>query len=318
MFSSTLCDWLLQYFEYSDPVIPKSSAQIKDSSALSDKYTPEQITVWRARGPLFARALILLGTIFELLQDSVRAEFLYRRAFAIFQAEGKASPTSGEGLFFALRICRTQIRRKRFGQAALFFASAVGDLFAARRKETAAATEEAAAFATFTFVEPASALLSDSELVECFAALESQFKDKSHVRAWILFKELELLFDRLLVQKGKAKLLEAEALALSLGERDLLLQIRHKKLFVRFEQMYSNQIDWLRDVLEHGLLLGSDDALTSWQDGFGSNVLKVAQLMLDGPLRDVALSISGYGERCVTIPLSFLFSPFGSSVAKID
>ena len=156
--------------------------------------------------------------------------------------------------------------------------NAVDDLLAARRKDTAAATEGGAAFAIFTFVEPAFASLSDSDLLQCFTALENQFKEKPQARSWILFKESDILFDRLLVQKGKSKLLEAEALAATISELDPLLQIRNQKLFARSEQMYSNQIDWLRDVLEHGLLLGSDDALTSWQDAFGRNVLKIAEL----------------------------------------
>jgi hypothetical protein len=306
MLSATLCDWLLHYFEYSDPVIPRSSVQIKNSIALSDKYTAEQVSAWEARGPLFARALVLLGMIFELLQSPVRAEFLYRKGLAIFQATGGATPGSGEGLFFALRICRTQIKQKRFPQAASYFASATQDLFAARIKETPTATEAAAAFVAFTFIEPAMQSLSDSELVECFAALERKFNSKPHVRAWMLFREVELLFDHFLVQKGKSKLLEAEGLAVDYAEPELLLQIRHKKLFVWFEQMYSHQINWLRDVLEEALRLGSDGSLASGQETLGKNVLIIAQRMAKGPLRDVALKISQYGERWRQSP--FIFS----------
>jgi hypothetical protein len=304
--SATLCDWLLQYFEYSDPVIPKSSAQIRDSSALSDKYTDAQVADWKARGPLFTRALLLLGTLFELLQKPVRAEFFYRKALFIFQAEAKGSPGSDREWFFALRICRTQIRRKRFAEAASFFASAVADLFAIRRSETPATNEAGAAFAAFTFIEPALISLSDTELGEYFAALDGLFKDKSQVRSWILFRELELLFDRLLVQKGKSKLLEAEALAAGISEQDLLLQIRHKKLFIRFDQMYSNQIEWLRDVLEHGLFLASNDSLAPSRESFGKNILIITERIQNGPMHAVALKISAYGERWKQNP--FLFS----------
>jgi hypothetical protein len=53
-------------------------------------------------------------------------------------------------------------------------------------------------------------------------------------------------------------MLEAAALALTHGQRDLLLSIRHKKLFIRSQEMYADQMDWLADVLEAAALLASD------------------------------------------------------------
>jgi hypothetical protein len=304
--SATLCDWLLQYFEYSDPVIPPSSVQIRDSSALSERYTEEQVANWKARGPLLVRALLLLGTLFELLQKPLRAEFFFRNALAIFQAETAASLGSDREWFFTLRICRTQIRRKRFAEGASFFASAVADLFASRRSETPATVEANAAFAAFTFIEPALVSLSDPELGECFAALESHFRDKPQVRAWMLFRESELLFDRFLVQTAKSRFLQAETLAADHADQELMLTIRHKKLFVRFEQMYSNQIHWVRDVLEHALFLVSNDSLAASHESFGKNIFIISERIQNGPMHAVALKISDYGQRWSQNP--FLFS----------
>jgi tetratricopeptide (TPR) repeat protein len=306
LLSATLCDWLLQFFEYSDPVVPKSSVQIRDSSALSEKYTDEQIAVWKAGAPLFARASILLGILFELLQKPPRAEFFYRKALALTQAQPTASPGPGGGWYFALRICRTQILRRRFPEAATSFVAAVADFFASRRSETTTATEAGAAFAAFTFIEPALAPLSDAELGEFFAALDGHFKDKPQVRAWILFRQSEVLFERLLVQAAKPRLLEAEILAADHPDYETLLTIRHKKLFLRFDQVYANQVHWVQDVLEHGLLLATNDSLAPSREAFGKNVFALSDRIQNGPMRAAALKISAYGERWKQNP--FLYS----------
>jgi tetratricopeptide (TPR) repeat protein len=303
--SVTICDWLLQYFQYSDPVIPQSTAQIRDSSVLSDKPTVDQANAWSARGPLFARALVLLGVIFELLQDIVRAEYFYRAARTVFQTDGQAIPGSGEGLFFALRICRIQIKRKMFSQASVSFAGAVEDFLIAKRNETAEANPGASAFAVFTFLEPILTSLSDSELIQCFAAIENQAEP--HIRAWLLLRECNLLFDRLFVQKGKSKLLDAEALATTHARHDLLLLVLHEKLFVRFQEMYSNQADWLQDVLETGMLLARDDTRAPSCGSFGRNISIIATKSRTGPMHAIGIKISEYGQRWHQNPFLFSF-----------
>ncbi len=147
--------------------------------------------------------------------------------------------------------------------------------------------------------------LSDSEVVECFSAVENQFKDIPEVRAWMLFRECEVLFGRLLVQRAKSRLLEAEALAETQGERDLLLSIRHKKLFVRFEEMYSNQAMWIRDIVDEGLRLASDDTLASTRDSFGKNISIITNRILRGPMNEVGLKIFGFRERWHQNPFVF-------------
>jgi hypothetical protein len=306
LLSASLCDWLLQYFDYSDPVVPKSSVQIRDSSALSERYSDEQIAEWKARGPLFARASILLGILFELLQKPVRAEFFYRKALAIAQAQPTLSLGPGGGLYFALRICRTQILRKRFPDAATSFITAVGDFFATRRSDTPTATEAGASFAAFSFIEAALASLSDIELADFFSTLDSRFKDKPQVRAWILFRESEILFERLLVQAAKPRFLDAESLAADHADYEILLTVRHKKLFLRFDQIYANQVHWVQDVLEHGLLLATTERLAPSREVFGKNVFALSDRIQSGPMQATALKIRAYGERWKQNP--FLFS----------
>jgi hypothetical protein len=297
MLSATASDWLLHYFEYSDPIIPKSSAQIRDSAALSERATEAETTAWRGRGPLFVRPLILLGAVFELLGKLGRSSSCYEKAREIFQTAEPARLASGAELFLTTRICRMQIRRKLFQPAAASFAKAVEEVLATKRRGAPEAAPGGAAFAVLSFVEPALESLSDTELMDWFGALDTQFRGEAEVRAWLLYRESELLFDRLLVQKGKPRLLEAEALALTHGQRDLLLSIRHKKLFTRFQEMYGNQIDGLLDVLEAGLLLASDNTLSPTRDAFGQNVFIAADQIARGSMQAVAARISGYGER---------------------
>ena len=295
--SATLSDWLLHHFEYSDPIIPKSTAQIRDSASLSEVATERQITAWKERGPLFVRPLILLGAVFELLGKFGRSTLCYEKARMICQTAEPTRLTPGAELFLTTRICRMQIRRKLFPKAAASFAKAVEEVLAAKRRDAPEAAPGGVAFAVLSFVEPVLGSLSDTELLNWFGALDTEFRGEVEVRAWLLFRESELLFDRLLVQKGKPRLLEAEALALAHGQRDLLLSIRHKKLFTRFQEMYGNQIDWLLDVLEAGLLLASDHTASPMRDGFGRNVLIAANQIARGPMQSVAARISRYGER---------------------
>ncbi len=79
-----------------------------------------------------------------------------------------------------------------------------------------------------------------------------------------------------------------------------------KSQFIRFDQMYSNQIHWLRDVLEHGLFLASNDSLSPSRDSFGRNIFVISERIQNGPMHAVARKISAYGERWNQSP--FLFS----------
>ena len=75
------------------------------------------------------------------------------------------------------------------------------------------------------------------------------------------------------------------------------MTIRHKKLFLRFDQMYSNQIHWVRDVLEHGLYLASSDSLSPSRESFAKNVFILSERIRNGLMQATALKISAYGER---------------------
>jgi tetratricopeptide (TPR) repeat protein len=309
MMSATLADWLLQYFEYSDPIIPKSSAKIRDSSALSDKISEEEVRVWNERGHLFVRASLLLGAVFEMLGKLGRSAASYAKAREILQTTGPASQASGVGLFLTARISRVEIRRGAFARAAASFARAVEEISFAKRAETPGADLGSAAFALFGFLEPALASSSDTELIQFFVALETQFIGAPEVRAWLLLKESELLFDRFLVQKGKLTLLGAESLALAHTQGDLLVLIRYKKLFGRFQEMYANQISWLNDALEAGLMLASDHSFAGHRESFGKNIFIIARQLSTGPMQTVSTKISGYGERWTENP--FIFSLLG-------
>jgi hypothetical protein len=122
------------------------------------------------------------------------------------------------------------------------------------------------------------------------------------------------MFERLLVQAAKPRLLEAETLAGNESDQEIVLTIRHKKLFLRFDQMYSNQVHWVRDALEHGLYLASNDSLASKRESFGKNVFILSNRIEGGPMHTTATKISSYGERWNQNP--FLFSLLALFIAS--
>jgi hypothetical protein len=200
-------------------------------------------------------------------------------------------------LFLSLRISRIQLKRKRIVAGAESFVRGVNELFDLSTLKVSGATLGGSVFASLPFAEPALSCLSDAEFSEFFNLIESRLQTAPQARAWLLFREGDLLFDRMLVQKGKSKLAQAEGLATDCGAHDLLFAILHKKLFSRSEQTYSTQIDWMRDVFHAGLLVANTASLASNRDSLGNNVYAVTTRSRNGPMKDVGQTIGGFGER---------------------
>ena len=107
----------------------------------------------------------------------------------------------------------------------------------------------------------------------------------------IAFQESEILFDRLAVQAGKRRLLEAINLARSSPEYGLLWLLVQQKLFVRQQQIYRHQEDWLRDALDFTMELASDNNLTAYQRPFADSLAQIVGTATQGPFLLIASTL---------------------------
>jgi hypothetical protein len=106
----------------------------------------------------------------------------------------------------------------------------------------------------------------------------------------------------MLVQKAKPRLLEWEALATNLEDWSLLWPILHMKLFSRIQEMYRNQLDWIRDAIAVSLFLIERGQPSEKRDTFGDSVLRVTERFM----KAVAESIAKFEARWCSN--RFLFS----------
>jgi tetratricopeptide (TPR) repeat protein len=295
--SAIVSGWVLQHFKYSDPGLPKATVSIRDSSALSEQPSPEQMDAWKSSGPAFTRGLMLVGTLFELLGEYRRSENIYHRAIETYRCSDKnLNRPAGSEHAFQLRVARVQVRRHNVCQAAETFRLAAEGLFELRNQDVPGSSIGASVFATATIVEPCLESCSDSEVMEFFGEVEKQFAAQSGARAWLLFKQSEILFGRLMVQVARRTLLDAEAAARSSDECQLLWSILYSELFSHIDQMYRNQFAWITDALETGLTLSNDERLAAQRSQFGDAVFRLTSRIV-APMGDIGNAITKFGDR---------------------
>ena len=117
--STSVAGWVLYHVNYSDPISPRNEVYIRDSAALSEPLTADQIKDWRASDPTRTKGLQCVATLFELLGDLRRAEFLFRTAIAAID-ESRAGDISGLRIahVYLMRLARIQIKRAKLPEAA--------------------------------------------------------------------------------------------------------------------------------------------------------------------------------------------------------
>lgn len=120
LLATTVAGWVLGHFEYSDRGIPESDTKhIRDSSALSEMVAEDQLARWRDADPFKTRCLVMTATLFELLEDFRRSEFLYRRAVQVVLGADQSVKLYLETAYvYLLRLARLHIRLGRLEDAA--------------------------------------------------------------------------------------------------------------------------------------------------------------------------------------------------------
>ena len=290
--------WVLSRLDYSDPAIPRNDVPISESSTLSNEFAPEQVDALRQTDPFITKGIILVATVFELLDephDLRRSEFLFRQALGAVENAGDNHPHYLDASYILrLRIARLEIRRGRFSEAANSFKTALAGFGARMRRDKPDLVSDAPAVETLlNWVEPSVKGCTDAEVSRLFLSICGQFRDNPGVRAWVHYRESKIFFERYLVQAAKRGLLEAERLALEVGDKLLIARIIFDKLFNRVEQFYPfNRNAWLVDALGAAAVLASDEVYDDVCDSFANNVRTIPSHQMGPPFDELNTVVS--------------------------
>ena len=288
--------WVIQHFSYSDPAIPKISVEIRDSSALSEPVSAEQLKAWRNQDPFGTRRIVLVATLFELLEDWRRSEFLYAKAVNILRrSDAIAKSFRAAAYVYLLRLARVHIRRKKLAQAAIELKEAFEHLMVdAAAQGRAVAGRGAGLYAQLLTIDPAIQTCSDGDVMSLFGLIAGHFGAEAGVLAWARYRESEILFGRLAVQAAKRRLHDAMQLAQSSSQPELYWLCVKQRLFQYAQQIYTRQIDWLQDALGVAVTLASDQQMAGYRQAFGELVDNLSRMATEGPLAQIASRIDRF------------------------
>jgi len=265
--------WVLQHLEFSDALIFRPQMTIRDSDALSDSVSPKALEEWRKADPLRIKTTCLIAATFELIGELRRSENLLMRALKVSEkAESQNSEAPPGSIFLCAKLGRIQINCGRMTEAAGSVMKAINLSLQSSGIKASIVTWQ-----LWELIKPGVRWPADEDVSLFFSSLAAGFKTDFAVQAWVRYLECGILFDRLVIQKAKRRLLEAEQFAESASDKHLLASIRNEKLFVRIESMFSSQTDWLTEALKTANYLATEAELQEAKGAFGQNVDTVAR-----------------------------------------
>lgn len=287
LLSGTVAAWVLQHVDHSDPLIRKVEVQIRDSSALSDKPTPEQFRILGEQDPSRAQGWGLVAMLFDVLDELRRSEFFYKRAVGLLSQPSGPSEGRGEAAYLS-RVAGVQIRQGKLAEAACTFGSVVDCLVrSAQLSDAERAKPGPAAYALLTTLTKSITGCSDNDLMRLFELLGQQFVGDVGVRAWLAYRQSQILFERLAAQAAKRRLAEAEQLAREASENDLYWNVVDYTLFILGGQLYSRWTDWLHDALDVALVIATESNYAGYRQSFGEEVCDLSKVNTARPFPQI-------------------------------
>jgi hypothetical protein len=234
-----------------DELTAPQDVGFRDISALSESVPDEFLQEWRQSDKAKVKALIHISAIFEL-------EKLYGRALGLLEKVKRTldALTSEASLRFVLasKTARLHLLLEHSLDAANDTREFID--YEIREKK---APIELAGLLSCTLLGAALPGTTDKTFQEFAESLAQQCMMWPQTRPGILFWYAKGLLDRLLVQKGRAVMRDAEEAAQNSGAYQILVMILQERLFVRIPQFYPvfRQPEWITDVIASVLTLGS-------------------------------------------------------------
>ena len=291
--STSVAGWVLYHIDYSDPTIPRTEVHIRDSAALSERPSADQLKEWRMGDPTRTKGTLCVATLFELLGDFRRAEYVYRTAIVAANASCTGDIAGlGVASVCLVRLARIQIRRAKFPEAASTL-KAAHECVLQVRMNGAPTTEKrgGSAYALLWALDLGFQGCSDSDIFSIFELVEKQWRGDEEVQAYLNCREGEILFNRQLIQSGRRRFAEAENLANSANCPVLYRKILEEKLFRNPQKFYSDPLNWLRAALDFALSLAIDEVHKDYQNSFAEEVRKLSGAQTVPPFTCIADSI---------------------------
>ena len=290
LLSGHVAGWVIQHFSYSDPATPKFDVKIRDSVALSEPLSVDQLRAWRDLDPFSTRRIVLVATQFELLKDWRRSEFLYQKAMTILRrSEVSAKSYRAAAYVYMFRLARIHIWRGKLALAATELKEGFEHVMLdAAAQGTAVAGRGAGLYAQLLMIDPAVQTCSDGDVMSLFGLIAGHFAAEAGVLAWARYRESEILFGRLAVQAAKRRLHDAMQLAQSSSQPELYWLCVKRRLFQCAQQIHTGQIDWLQDALGVAVTLASDQEMAGYRQAFGELVYNLSRVAAEGPFAQAA------------------------------
>ena len=194
LLAATVAGWVLGHFEYSDRGIPESDTKhIRDSSALSETISEDQLARWRDADPFRTRCLVMTATLFELLEDFRRSEYLYRKASQVVLGADKSVKLHLETAHvYILRLARVHIRLGRLEDAAREIKEATSYAVSARGRDEQDLNRSGSIYALLMMVDNPVRTCDDEDLTRFFDLLSSEYDGEPRCQGWIRLRESEL------------------------------------------------------------------------------------------------------------------------------
>ena len=272
--AATMSGWVLAHMSYSDSMIPKSVTQLRDSNALSESISPEDLNKWRAADPFKTRATVFTATLFELLEHWQRSGHYFRRAIAdVLKSSPSADLYHETAFIYLARLARVYLKARKFVDASSAFRQSLDHVIRSRAFEKPQVEGSGPqAYSLLRMADSPLASCSDDEVARFFELLDAELEPDTSARAGICLRESEVLFERLAVQRAKERLQSGIELASKTTDYQLYWELLRNKHFIRAYQIYGRQEDWVRDALDLVAVLAGSANLEPFRQKFAEAV----------------------------------------------
>jgi Cap4 dsDNA endonuclease len=260
-----LANWIIgQIAPPEDLLTPQSAADFRDISALSETVPDQFLNEWRENDKSKVKSYIQISSILELERHYKRALHLLQKA----TIEARAAAFVSDPAFYWMlnvKMGRLYFLINRGAAAAKLFREAIGFKVADKKF-----SDEIAGWLSCSLLDSAVSHVTDTTFQTFSETLHKECAEWPQAQAAILMWHARGLFDRLLIQKAKMLIGEAEDAARNSKAYFILKMAIEERLFRRIPQFYLtfNRSAWLIDVIAATIELGQEHIPSETRSNF--------------------------------------------------
>jgi hypothetical protein len=266
-----LAAWTVKQIGVQDDLLtPNQDVGFRDICALSETVPEELLREWRENDKANVKTLFQISAIFELAKRHKRALTQLEKAKEILV---KTLPTDALLHFVSnSKMGRLHLLLGRSVDAANEIRNVIAYEISEKKFPV-----EAASLLSCRLLDSALPETTD-EAIQTFAeSLAQQCIAWPQARAAVLFWYAQSLLNRMLVQKGRIVMRDAEEAAQESSAFQILGMVFQERLFVRTPQFYGafRQTTWIADVISATVTLGSNGVPDETRFAFAKTFRKI-------------------------------------------